>query len=548
MAEGARLDFEVTPQHRLTVQVTNASGLSHEASVTVSLDDVNEAPGALTMTGGRVAEAAPAGTHVGTVSARDPDAGDSLVYSLSEDAGGRFAIDPDSGALSVAGGADLDFETAASFELTVTATDGGGLTDGGTVTVNVDDVNEAPGALTMTGGRVAETAPAGTHVGTVTARDPDDGDSLFYALTEDAGGRFAIDPDTGALSVVRGAELDFETAASILLAVTVTDIGGLTGGATVSINLDDVNEAPWVQGQTFALDETAPAGTLVGTVVATDPDGEGNGVLSYAITGGNRSGRFAIDATSGALSVTEGARLDFEVAAQHRLTLQVTDASGLSHEAAMIVNLDDTNEAPSEIVMTGGRVTENAPAGVHVGTVSARDPDAGDSLVYSLSEDAGGRFAIDPDSGALSIAEGAPLDFEATAYHRFAARVTDSGGLSHEAQVTISISDMNEAPRLRRRSFTLDEFAPAGIHAGTVSARDPDGDVNGVVSYAITRGNGDGLFTIDPDSGALSVAEGVRLAREDGPSFRLMVTATDGGGLADSASVLVNLREIELAT
>ncbi len=40
--------------------------------------------------------------------------------------------------------------------------------------------------------------------------------------------------------------------------------------------------------------------------------------------------------------------------------MRVTDASGLSHEATMIVNLDDTNEAPGEIVMTGGRVRAEA--------------------------------------------------------------------------------------------------------------------------------------------------------------------------------------------
>ncbi len=107
-------------------------------------------------------ETAPPGTPVGTVAARDPDAGDSLVYALTEDAGGRFAIDPASGALSVAEGAELDFEAGASLELTVTATDGGGLTESATVTVRLDDVNEAPGDLVMTGGRVAETAPAGT--------------------------------------------------------------------------------------------------------------------------------------------------------------------------------------------------------------------------------------------------------------------------------------------------------------------------------------------------------------------------------------------------
>ncbi len=277
-------------------------------------------------------------------------------------------------------------------------------------------------------------------------------------------------------------------------------------------------------------------------------DSDGNGVLSYAITGGNRSGRFVIDPASGALSVAEGARLDFEVAVRHRLAVRVTDASGLSHEAIMTVELDDVNEAPVDLIMTGGRVTENAPSGVHVGTISARDPDAGDSLIYALTDDGSGRFAIDSDSGALSVAEGARLDFEAVAHHRLVARVTDSGGLTHEAEVTVSISDMNEAPQVRLQSFELDETALAGTYVGTVRARDPDGDINGVLSYAIHGGNSDEYFTIDPDSGALNVAQGAHLDLETGPSFRLAVTVTDGGGLADNADVIVSLKETELAT
>ena len=67
--------------------------------------------------------------------------------------------------------------------------------------------------------------------------------------------------------------------------------------------------------------------THIGTVSARDVDGEGNGALRYEIVGGNRSGRFAIDPDSGALNVTEGAVLDFETAAQHRICLLYTSPS-----------------------------------------------------------------------------------------------------------------------------------------------------------------------------------------------------------------------------
>ncbi|MFB3087863.1 MAG: cadherin domain-containing protein, partial [Acidiferrobacterales bacterium] len=146
----------------------------------LATEQLNAAPTDIALSNNKVAENAPPGTLVGTVSAHDPDAGDGLIYGLTEGGSGRFVIDPASGALRVAKGARLDFEASANFELTVTATDGGGLTDSATVTVSLDDVNEAPGDLAMAGGRVAENAPSGTHVATVSARDPDAGDSLVY--------------------------------------------------------------------------------------------------------------------------------------------------------------------------------------------------------------------------------------------------------------------------------------------------------------------------------------------------------------------------------
>ena len=76
----------------------------------------------------------------------------------------------------------------------------------------------------------------------------------------------------------------------------VTDTGapGLTDTATVTINLNNLNEAPIVNDQSFSMNENAAKGTVVGTVVATDPDA--GDTLTYAITGGNTGGAFAINA------------------------------------------------------------------------------------------------------------------------------------------------------------------------------------------------------------------------------------------------------------
>jgi Ca2+-binding RTX toxin-like protein len=192
----------------------------------------NQAPGSLGLAAGPIDEGASDGTVVGTLVAVDPDAGDTLTYALTDDADGRFAIDPSTGVITVADGARLDYETAAAHSIGVRVTDAGGLSAIGAFTVGVADVNEAPTVLDLSSARVVEGVPDGTVVGTVAAADPDAGDTLTYALTDDADGRFAIDPTTGVITVADGSRLDYETDAQHSIGVAVTDGSGLRDEAT----------------------------------------------------------------------------------------------------------------------------------------------------------------------------------------------------------------------------------------------------------------------------------------------------------------------------
>jgi Ca2+-binding RTX toxin-like protein len=112
----------------------------------------NQAPQIVELSANTVYEDAANGTTVGTVAATDPDVGDSLTYALLDDAGGRFAIDPDTGEITVADGSLLDYDTAAEHSLVVQVTDVGGLSDSETFSVFVQFDNSGDDALTGTGG------------------------------------------------------------------------------------------------------------------------------------------------------------------------------------------------------------------------------------------------------------------------------------------------------------------------------------------------------------------------------------------------------------
>ena len=219
-----------------------------------------------TYTFNNIAEDSAIGALVGTVTASDAD-DDFLSYSISAgDPAGHFYIEPvgsngEEGEIKVTG--PLDFETTATYTLTVEASDGF-LTDTATVTINLTDVAEAPvfspDTYTFS---VAENAAFGTLVGAVAASDPE-GDLLAFAIIAgNPGGEFFIPVTTGEIKVNGG--LDFETTSSYTLTVQVT-ANSQSDTATVTINVTDVNDPPTItqvadqddiEGKTISLQITA---------------------------------------------------------------------------------------------------------------------------------------------------------------------------------------------------------------------------------------------------------------------------------------------------
>ena len=154
VGEGTMLDYESeTKSYSVTVTVMDRGGLSDTVAVTITVTDVNDAPMFDAETAEReIAENSEAGTAVGDpVTAMDQDDGDELTYSLDEMGDMSFDIDADTGQITVGEGAMLDYETATSHEVTVTASDGDGETASIAVTIMVTDVPESP---CVTGGAV----------------------------------------------------------------------------------------------------------------------------------------------------------------------------------------------------------------------------------------------------------------------------------------------------------------------------------------------------------------------------------------------------------
>jgi len=88
----------------------------------------------------------------------------------------------------------------------------------------------------------------------------------------------------------------------------------------------------------FYLDENSENGTLVGTVTATDPDGD---PLTFSILSGNDAGAFAISSTDGTLTVADKGQLDFVVNPSFSLMVEANDGNGGVTTVSVTINLND---------------------------------------------------------------------------------------------------------------------------------------------------------------------------------------------------------------
>jgi Ca2+-binding RTX toxin-like protein len=165
--------------------------------------------------------------------------------------------------------------------LTVTVTDGGGLSDTAQVTINVTDVveNQAPTDINLSNNTVQENSLNNVVVGVLSAVDPDDSSGFTYTLIDNAGGRFKL-VNGNEIQVARGDLLDYELAPSHQITVQVQDGDGASYTDSLTINLSDMALFLGTNGPDV-VDGTIGADSLSG-LQGNDRlyGGEGNDTLS----------------------------------------------------------------------------------------------------------------------------------------------------------------------------------------------------------------------------------------------------------------------------
>ncbi len=549
IADTASLDFESLPNaYTLQITVEDGSLVSSQQSVVINITDANDVPP--TISAGQsfsVAEDATDGTAFGTVSASDVDTLGSLQnwQIVSGNTGAVFSIDA-LGRLTVANETVLDRESTASYTLTVTVGDGVNTSDTQTLSVSVSDVNEHFPVVTVGQSfTIQENLANGSIVGTVAATDAIATTNLQnWTLTSNPGNRFAIDPNTGQITVANASGLDYEAQTSHALQVRVSDDDFNSVARSVTINLDDVNDvAPIVtSGQNFSFSEAESVGYSVGVLAATDIDGPA--LSDWEIVSGNDGGEFAINAVTGELTVAQS--LDFDTTPGYTLSVRVGDGVHTSATETVTISLTDVNDlAPAITTSQTLTVSEDATDGTSLGFISAVDPDAGTLQAWTIvSGNTGGAFFIDPATGEVTVADETQLDFETMPTYSLQLTVSDGVHVSSQVAVTINVSNVSDtAPVIDvGQVFVVAENSAAGTSVGTVTGSDADGDT--LMSWQIVSGNDLGIFSIDPASGELTVNDQTLLDHEFLSAHTLTIRTTDGGTDSADETVQINVSNV----
>ena len=530
-----------------------------------------------------LAENSGAGVNVagGAITATDRNSGDTLTYSLASSGDhASFEIDSSTGQLKTKTGVthSFDFESATkSYSVTVNVSDSKDaagdadtvIDDTIAVTINLTNVDEA-GTVTL-----PATFTGGTEA-TASVTDPDgtvSGVSWRWARGDTA---------TGSFSNISGATSASYTpvAADVLkylrATVNYTDPqdSGKTASAVSSSAVGASNAEPAFDDgatstRTLLENSGADVDVVGGVVAATDGDSD---TLTYSLASSGDHASFEIDSSDGQLSTKTGVTHSFNFESSKKsysVTVNVRDskdAAGNANTAtddtiAVTINLTNVNEAPEITnLLDAPNVPENSSGTI---LLMASDVDVPDTKTWSVETgDDGSKFQV--TSGFLaSLSFRDQPDFETPSQsgetdneYVVTVKLTDSGGLSDTLTFTVTVTNVNEPPKITTLAatytgFNVDENEATSDVIKTYEAEDPD--ANSVLTWDV-HGADAGDFTITKNAdghGDLKFANvpNFEIPADTGTDnvYDVTVRVRDAGGLSTTLMVQVTVTDVNEA-
>lgn len=414
--------FNATKKDQFFITLVATDGgnppLSSSYNLTVFVEDVNTSPRFVSRCAlhstcvYEVEENVPVNSAIASVTAYDTDVGSNARLTYKIDAEKLpFDVTKD-GELVLQ--KTLDYEAIIAYIFDVVVQDDGNpiLHNKTRVTIKVVDVNDnAPIFLRdVYQFSISESLPPNQPFGLITAGDKDSGANgmvEYHVSHKNLQFKFLFNK-AGHLEVLT--PFDYEDTNMYNFSALAVDKGNpsLTATATILIYVLDENDNTPMFSQSLYqanVSECSSVGDEVLTLKATDAD-RSQTKLYYSISSQNMLNKFAVDSTSGQISLLSS--LDAESVIFYQFTVVVKDSSESTanrNVSTVQISVSNCNDNPPTFVTKfyNFTVLSSASPGHTIGYVYAVDNER-DVITYSiLNGNANGVFRIDPLTGLLVV-------------------------------------------------------------------------------------------------------------------------------------------------
>jgi len=219
------------------------------------------------------------------------------------------------------------------------------------------------------------------------------------------------------------------------------------------------------------------------------------------------------------------------------VTVRATDASTTFAEDNFVLSVLNTNDAPSlDQGIDDQDSTEDLSFSITVPSDAFADPDAGDSLSYTLVS---GPAWLSLSGNTLS---GTPAQSD-VGEASVTLRATDSSTLSNDANFLLRVAEVNDnAPVLTSATvISVEENTIGTVYTATAT----DADTLDTLAFSITGGADAALFSLDASTGVLSFVSTPDFESSDDAgadrTYELVLTATDSASQTSNLTLRITV-------
>ncbi len=470
-------NFTTVGTYEVGLKVTDAEGLTSTDNVTVTVKAKdNAAPVA------KVSATPESGTIPLKVNFTGTKSSDDKTIT-------EYSWDFKDGGITTLANPTHTFTKAGSYEVALKVTDAEGLSSTGKVTITAKaEENAAPVA------KISATPITGTVPLAVTFKGNTSTDDKAIAS-------YAWNFKDGGTASTANAGHTFTKAGSYVVALKVTDAGGLSATETVTISVNEKdNEVPVAKVSATPQSGTVPlAVSFKGNTSSDDKV-----IASYNW-----------DFKDGTTASTANPGHTFTKAGTYEVALKVTDAEGLNATETVSITVNDKNTAP----------VANPSATPQSGTVPLAVSFKGST---SADDKAVTSYAWDFKDGATASTANPAHTFTKAGTYQVALKVTDAEGLNSTKTITIAVTEKpNAAPVAKVSATPSSGTVPLAVSfSGNTSSDD-----KAITSYTWNFKDGTTASTANP---------GHTFTKAGTYAVSLKVTDAEGLNTTETVTITVN--------